>query len=120
MHPSSFHPACSLETFDANGFEQLCRNYAAEKVHWKFLQDEVCCDGVDGGGATAGISIPGQNAREAADQVAESRQLLAMFEGEGRESDSVRFTHTQTDTHTHRGGKHSWEKTPVAWSANPL
>lgn len=70
----------SLETFDLNGFEQLCKNYAVEKTRFKFLQDEVCSGA--GEGATGGGLLRGRNARDVADLVGKSRQLLAMFEGE--------------------------------------
>ncbi|CAB1104757.1 unnamed protein product [Ectocarpus sp. CCAP 1310/34] len=59
------------ESLDPSGFEQLCKNYAVEKIHGKFLQDEVYH-----GKAKAGDS--GGTARA---KVESNRRLLAMFEG---------------------------------------
>ena len=50
---------------DTNSFEQLCRNYAVEKLRGMFLRDEIC-----------------SWTQEAAVQVDENMQLLNMLEGE--------------------------------------
>lgn len=75
---------CRLECFDLNGFEQLCKNYAAEKIRGKFLQDEVCSGEVEvlKDGRSLARDVSG-----AACQVASSHQLLAMFEGERGEGE---------------------------------
>ena len=77
----------SLECFNLNGFEQLCKNYAAEKIRGKFLEDEVYWGGA---GAIKSRKSLARNMREAAAQVASSRQVLAMFEGERTESEIAR------------------------------
>lgn len=81
--PPSVRPPASLdvhmfrsENLDPSGFEQLCKNYAVEKIHGKFLQDEVCY-GKAKGGATGGTAQA-----SAAAEVESNRRLLAMFEGE--------------------------------------
>ncbi|CAM9259462.1 unnamed protein product [Ectocarpus sp. 6 AP-2014] len=63
------------ENLDPSGFEQLCKNYAVEKIHGRFLQDEVCYGNAKGGatGRTAQAS--------AVAEVESNRRLLAMFEG---------------------------------------
>lgn len=71
----------SLENLESNGFHQLCKNYAVEKFHGKFLQDQVSAGGTEG--AQGGIAHA-RDLRWGEAQVENSRQLLAMFEGEER------------------------------------
>lgn len=73
-----------LENLNPNGFDQLCRNYAVERLHGKFLQDMTPSGGVDDrqGGMFRSPSFD-----ELSVQADHSRQLLAMFEGEGRVRD---------------------------------
>ncbi|CAM9481074.1 unnamed protein product, partial [Ectocarpus sp. 8 AP-2014] len=63
------------ENLDPSGFEQLCKNYAVEKIHGKFLRDEVCYGNAKGG-ATGGTAQA-----SAVAEVESNRRLLAMFEG---------------------------------------
>lgn len=76
-----FESESSFEDIDHNGFDQLCRNYAVEKFHKRFLQDQVCAGGAEG--SYGGIK-QARNMREVAAQVERSRLLLVMFEGEER------------------------------------
>lgn len=89
--PSPCRPCilCSFENAETSGFEQLCKNYAIEKMRSKFLEDEV----VHGGGGiihAAGRFGTGQGGwentwmRDAAIQAEENRRLLIAFEGKGR------------------------------------
>lgn len=64
---------------ELNGFEQLCRNYAAEKIRGEFLQGEV--DTPSGCEQRSGQKR--MWVREAVALVERSREVLAMFEGEG-------------------------------------
>ncbi|CAM9456858.1 unnamed protein product [Laminaria digitata] len=69
---------CGVENTEQNGFEQLCRNYAAEKLRGNFLQGVV--------GTSSGYEgHRGQNnrmwVRGTFALLEESRELLAMFEG---------------------------------------
>lgn len=80
---------CRFENVETSGFEQLCKNYAIEKLRSKFLEDEV----VHGGGGivhAAGRFGTGEGGREnawmcdASIQAEENRRVLIAFEGKGR------------------------------------
>ncbi|CAM9205488.1 unnamed protein product, partial [Hapterophycus canaliculatus] len=70
---------CGMENINPNGFEQLCRNYAAEKLRGKFLYDEVC------GGEAMSYGARGEASHalsaKAVIHLENMRQLLDMFEG---------------------------------------
>lgn len=70
----------SVENLGRNGFEQLCRNYSAEKLRGKFLQDEVCGAGAVGCGTWREANKAW--ATDATIHVENMRQLLDTFEGE--------------------------------------
>lgn len=77
---------CRFEKVETSGFEQLCKNYAIEKMRSKFLEDEVVHGGGTGVIHAAGRFGTGEEGREntwmrdAAIQVEESRRLLVAFE----------------------------------------
>lgn len=67
-----------MEHIKQGGFEQLCRNYTAEKIRGKFLEGEI-------GTGSGYEKHDGQKSvwvREAIALVDESREVLEMFEGE--------------------------------------
>lgn len=65
------------------GFEQLCNNYATEKIYGKFLEDEVSESGVvcSEDGHSIDGAARGRTQGGAAARLRESRRLLEMFEG---------------------------------------
>ncbi len=73
-----------FECFDLNGFEQLCKNYAVEKIRGKFLQDEVYSGGAED--IKDGRSLA-RNATGAACEFANHYKLMAMFEGKSGEGE---------------------------------
>lgn len=79
-------PTCARERFENvrnyNGFEQLCRNYAAEKVRESFIRGVIG----DSGSEKRQRAVDGRDQDvnwvcEAAVRLKESHQLLYMFEG---------------------------------------
>lgn len=68
----------SVENMELSGFEQLCRNYSAEKIRGKILQGEVDT----GSGCEKRSGQKRMWVHEAVALAKRSREILAMFEGE--------------------------------------
>lgn len=71
-----------FESLEISGFEQLCNNYAMEKIQGKLLENEVSENGVvcSGDGHTIDGAARARTQGGAA-RLRESRRLLSMFEG---------------------------------------
>lgn len=80
-------PSVYLDSFEdvgVGGFEQLCKNYALEKIRGKFFQDEVdICRYAKGKGGALHQGRKSAWAGEATSQMERSREMLTMLEGKG-------------------------------------